>query len=700
MSSTNGKNNKRKRPGMMSLIITFIPWFIYWALSKSGDLVGSAVPICISLLIVIYRIVLKDIKIIDVISCVYFIASAVVVTIFKFGTFNNTLNFYGSSFLLVFILISLVIKKPFTKAFTKSDSPQNDFNREPFHITNMIITGCWLLFIGFNTFYFKLLANHIALILSGITVIVGTFISVAITFMAPILLILMEFRKYDWSVNIDILKTKGQDEFDAIVIGAGLGGLTSGALLAKRGYKVLVLEHQYHVGGFCSSFQRNGFTFNTGVEDVSGVWEKGSVNALVRELGLVKDDLFIKNSTNYFFKGNLIDIPFEMSELIKVLSDMYPCEKENIKNFLEDAKKAYEECYEDTKLFGTPLPPELISKVFGLKKLFTYPKEYPNFYDWMGKTYRQKLDEYFDSEDLKKIFCTLLVYVGTKAEKTPARNGLAACVSYYLKGGYSIIGGAQQLSESLKDYIEKNGGKVYVNTKVDKILCNNGVVTGVQAKNKNYYSSVVISNVNAKTTFLKLIEEKFLSKKFLKYIKEIKMSKSYYMLFLGVDMDLTDYPVLLKNLDEDWEITINSNADKNLAPSGKSSITVLVSEGIKYSEFPKRETKEYIAKKNEIAQNIINRLEIIIPGISERIIVQEAGTPKTFERYNFMPEGAVYAIDQSIDSKKPFFKTSVKGLYMVGASVFPGAGVEGTIISGMICANDICNWKIKLSPFS
>lgn len=60
-----------------------------------------------------------------------------------------------------------------------------------------------------------------------------------------------------------------------------------------------------------------------------------------------------------------------------------------------------------------------------------------------------------------------------------------------------------------------------------------------------------------------------------------------------------------------------------------------------------------------------------------------------------MPEGAIYAFDQSIDTKKPYFKTPIKGLYLASASTFPGSGIEARVISGMTCANDICNWEVK-----
>ncbi|MCL0086362.1 hypothetical protein M1N52_03790, partial [Thermodesulfovibrionales bacterium] len=71
----------------------------------------------------------------------------------------------------------------------------------------------------------------------------------------------------------------------------------------------------------------------------------------------------------------------------------------------------------------------------------------------------------------------------------------------------------------------------------------------------------------------------------------------------------------------------------------------------------------------------------------------EAATPKTMERYTLIPEGALYSFDQSVGVKRPHFKTPIKGLYIASASTFPGGGIEGSTISGIICANDICNWE-------
>ncbi len=115
------------------------------------------------------------------------------------------------------------------------------------------------------------------------------------------------FKKYDFTIKIDKSKEKREDEYDIIVAGSGIGGLTAASLLAKNGFKVLVLERHYKVGGYCSSFGRKGFIFNTGVEDVSGLWEGGPVNFLLKELNLDKDSLFVKNKILYILNGEKIE---------------------------------------------------------------------------------------------------------------------------------------------------------------------------------------------------------------------------------------------------------------------------------------------------------------------------------------------------------------------------------------------------------
>jgi all-trans-retinol 13,14-reductase len=688
-------SNKRKIPGMFLIIVSFIPWIVYWVLCGVGNKLGVVIPFSFSLLLIIPQIRKGDFNLMDLTSIFYFSIAVAGTFIFNLNTFVESSGFLGYSALSIMALFSLIIKQPYTLQFSKRDYPEVYWKNRTFLAINNIMTAVWTGVFLLNAVTFFFLSTPLTIILSNILIAFGILFSIVFPLKAPAYFASREFKKFDWRIEVNPQKPKAENEYDTIIVGSGIGGLTCGALLSKRGYKVLVLEQHYQVGGYCTSFQRRGFIFTAGVENVSGLWEKGANSYLLKELGLKKEDLFVRNTPRYIFKGKEIDTPPNLEGFVKLLSEMFPDESKNISPFFNEAQKAYEECYKDAEIYGTPLPGELIVKVFGGKKLLDYPKEHPHFYNWTNKTYKQKLDEYFKNEDLKALLCAFSDHMGTKPERTLAGSALSPCVSFYLYGGYFPKGGPQRFSDSLKKFIEEHGGKVLVKHTVDKILIEKGRVKGVKVGDKIFISPVVVSDTNAKNMFLELVGEDNLDKEFVEYIKGLKMSPSCFMVFLGVDMDLSNYPTPIMNLDDNYGIIISSNAAPSLAPKGKASITIITLAGINYHDFPERGTKEYLQKKQELAEALIKKAEKVIPELSKHIIVQDAATPKTLERYTLMPEGAIYDFDQSIGTKRPCFKTPIRGLYLAGAATFPGGGIEAVVISGIICANDICNWEIK-----
>ena len=502
-----------------------------------------------------------------------------------------------------------------------------------------------------------------------------------------------DLDQYDWDVDVDPEVPKADDEYDIVVIGSGIGGLCCASLLSKKGYKVLVLEHHYQVGGYYGSFSRKGFLFNTGAVEITGLWDKGPIHLFLQQLGLDKEDFFDRSSYKYIFE----DISFEWSdsveELIRQLVRLYPEEKKNIDAFFGNARLAHEERFHEAHLYGVPLPPSLRVKLFGKENLLNHLKQAPHSYDWMSKTVQQKLDEYFQQEEIKIILDSLLSHFS-------GMPGIPADVvlrnyAFYRYGSFFPKGGAQKLSNAIKDYIEQHGGKVLLKCKAEKILMEKGKVTAVRSGNRVFKCSAVVSNSNAKTTFLDLVQRDDLDEKFVEYIKGIKMTESGFMVCLGLDMDLSDYPTLISGVDfnsgEGIHVVFNSNADASYAPNGQTSVTLF--DILPSYDFPERGTNAYKSKKAACAERLIQKAEKLIPGLSEHIVVKDAATPKTFERYTLMPEGAFEAEDGSIDAKRPCFKTPVQGLYLAGASTYPGSGVELSLMSGIICANDIDGWK-------
>ncbi|MGO0122468.1 FAD-dependent oxidoreductase [Desulfothermobacter acidiphilus] len=704
------RTRKQSRiPGTVYILISFIPWILYWILTGVGKPLGVAVAFLAAVLLVISEAVNRSFNLMDLVSVAFFAVAGLVTFGLKSSLFIDNSGFLGYLALFIMAVVSLILKQPYTLQVSKRDYPETYWHDPTFAMINNIITGLWALIFLANSVIYILLRFPVNVVISNALVALGILFSIIFPLAAPAYFALREFKGNDWRIDIGREGSRGgksgkedkgkEQEYDVLIVGSGIGGLTCGALLAREGYRVAVFEQHYLPGGYCSSFRRKGFTFNTGVAAVSGLWEKGPVRYLLDDLGLRQEDLFIRNTSRFIFKGRNIDVPPDLGGLIALLQGMFPAEARRIVDFFDTARKAYEEVYREAEIYGAPLPAELIAKVFGAKALLNYPREHPHFYSWMNKTYKQFLDEHFKSESIKALLSALIGYVGTEPDKTPAASALTAVVSYYLHGGYFPKGGALRFAGALKEYIEEHGGRVLLRHRVDRILVETSEaragrevqVRGIQVGDRTYESRVVVANVNAKTALLDLVGEEHLKPTFVRFIKGLKMSPSVFMVFLGVDMDLSDYPVLIHNLDEGYGIVIGSNADPDLAPPGSASVTLLASAS--YHDFPPRGTPEYLQKKEELARALIKKAEKVIPGLSSHIIVKDAATPRTLEFYTGMPEGAIYAFDQSKDTRRPYFKTPIKGLYLASASTFPGGGIEAVVIAGRICANDIMNWK-------
>jgi all-trans-retinol 13,14-reductase len=480
--------------------------------------------------------------------------------------------------------------------------------------------------------------------------------------------------KQDWQVSCDLSKTKAQNEFDVIVVGAGIGGLSCASLLATSGYKTLVLEQQHQVGGYCTSFQRDGFTFQAGPHDISGV-EQGAVKMLLDKLNLNKNDLFALHTRTYVFGDKKICFTGTKNDVVQKLSACFPREQQTILDFFNEAEKAIIE-YKACKKGPT--------------------QSYATYKQWMAVTYQQKLDAFFHDAELKKFLCSLLGYLGTPPDKTIAGNALMACLSYFIYGGYYPKKGGSLFAETLRKVIESHDGTVLTDTCVDEILINDDhQIIGVRAGNKAFRAPIVVANANAKTTFLNLIPRGKLDPAFVEAIANLKMSPSGAAVHLGVDLDLSQLTSIVDVGTGEDEIgfTINSNADATTAPRGKASISMGVHAS--YADVPPSGTLAYETYKKELADAAIAKIEKVIPGLSKHIIVINVVTPRTFEQFTSMPEGSLYAFDQSAGSRRPYFKTPIKGLYLASASTVPGGGVEAVVASGLICAHDILAAQVK-----
>ncbi|MCX8205294.1 MAG: NAD(P)-binding protein [Candidatus Nezhaarchaeota archaeon] len=320
----------RRAPGMAYIMLSFTPWILYWTSTGLGYRLGVLLSLIASLAIIAPQAKSRDYYLMDVFSLIYFSTASALTFVLNVGFFVERSELAGYLALSLMAAASIAVGSPFTLRAAKKDWPEAYWREEAFLTINNVLSAAWTAVFVANALASLLLEAPQRAAFSGASIALGAALSALLPARASARLVAKRyvepFKRFDWGPKASPGASKGEGEYDVIVVGAGIGGLACGSLLAKRGYRVLVLEQHHQVGGYCSSFQRRGFTFNTGVEDVSGLWEKGPVAFLLRELGLSREDLFVRNRARYLFKGRCLEAG-SLEELVEELSGMFPGER-------------------------------------------------------------------------------------------------------------------------------------------------------------------------------------------------------------------------------------------------------------------------------------------------------------------------------------------------------------------------------------
>jgi all-trans-retinol 13,14-reductase len=484
-----------------------------------------------------------------------------------------------------------------------------------------------------------------------------------------------------------------KDKYDVIVIGAGIGGLTCGAYLAKAGLSVLVAEQNSKPGGCCTSFQRKGFTFDTGIEDVVGAEKGGMLNNILEELGLEDDIEFIELTPRTRIVGSDYDIPSTPTEgLAKELKRMFPGEGMRIDTFVQDCKAIISEM----TALAEPAP-DLLGFVGKMGLMVKFLLKSPKLRRYGGKSYRQALIESFKEPKLRVILDSLVGATGWAATTPMMAVGFPAF--HYPRGG------VQALADVLAKGVTKHGGDLALKTLVKKIVVHDGKATGVElADGTMVRSRYVVSNADGQQTFLKLIGEQYLSPKLAKELKETRLTDPIFLVSLGVDIDLKamgfDGTTIIHNrsdnIDDIWGgdidkcslcVTMHSLLDPSQAPEGMATVQIMTPFPYNYMDYWKREAdgsrgKEYRELKEALADKLIALVEGIIPQLSKHIVCKDIATPLTYERYTLNSEGASHGWFPAPGAKMRSQKTLFKNLYQAGHWTFPGCSIFAVALSG------------------
>lgn len=519
----------------------------------------------------------------------------------------------------------------------------------------------------------------------------------------------------DWSAFPKSISAEmGENQFDAVIIGAGLGGLSCAAAFARQGFKPLVLEKHYIPGGYATTFKRpGGFVFDVSLHSTS-VGEREGIHNLIPGFPQITDVEFVPHPNLYraIFPDYDIRVPQkDLSGYVNMLIGYFPEEKEGIIGLFDDMK-------------GIAGDIKKLSSAKGQVDMSKFPVEFPHLFKSYTKTWGEIVDARIKNPKLKGIISVLWGYYGLPPSKLASFYYALPTIGFLQEGGYYPIGRSQKISDAVVKFIEERGGKVMLKTKVEEILTKNHTAYGVRtADGKEFTGKVVVSNANAYDTFHRMVKEKDYLKDYLARMDQLSVSLSSFQVFLGLKKDLisdigitdteifyttvydpeAEYQAALKGeVEGGFGLTLYDNLYKGYSPKGKNTLNIITLQGYdhwkKYeADYFKGNKKEYRAEKERMADILIDQVEkSLLPGLSKAIEVKEIGTPLTNVRYTGNYRGAIYGWDQTLDNSGPSrlpHTTPIKNLYLSGAWTSPGGGYGAVLMSGLQCFGEIMkNW--------
>ena len=520
----------------------------------------------------------------------------------------------------------------------------------------------------------------------------------------------------DWSAFPTAGRTSySSDEFDAIIIGAGLGGLSCGAAFARQGFKPLVVEQHSKAGGYATTFKRKDFVFDVSLHS-TGAGERNGIHNLIAGFPEITTVEFVPHPHLYRMLYPDYDIRVPQKNLrgyIDMLSGYFPEEKAGIEGIFEDMQGLLNDI-------------QKISQAQNQIDMSRFALDFPFLAKSVGKTWGQLVDARINNTKLKAIVSSLWVYFGLPPSKLSPFYYAMPTMGYLQGGGYYPIGKSQKISDALVKFIEEHGGKVLLSRKVKEILINDHAAYGIKTeKGEEFRSKVVVSNASAPVTFKKMMQENDYLKEYLNRLDTYSISLSSFQIFLGLNKDLigelgikdteifyntgydqdADYLSMQKSNVENggYALTLYDNLYKGYSPEGKNILNILNLQGYEHwlpyeSDYFQGKKDAYLKEKKRLADIMIDQAEkTLLPGLRAAIEVIEIGTPLTNVRYTGNYCGAVYGFDQTLDNcgqNRLGHKTPIKNLYLAGAWTRPGHGYGAVIPSGLECFTEIMQeWK-------
>ncbi len=550
----------------------------------------------------------------------------------------------------------------------------------------------------------------------------------------------LDQKERDRVIKQSFSPEKVPKDLDAIVIGSGLSGLSTAAILAKAGRKVLVLEQHDQAGGCCHTFVEKGYEFDVGVHYLCDFGNLTLTKFLLDQVSdgqiewAAMEDAFDTVSIGYGENNKRYPTATGLDRWKTVMKEQFPQDHEAIDKFFGLIKEAKPALLVVLALKMIPLWLAKFVIKTGLIYLITR---------YWSRKFSRSCKEIYESLTDNKELQTVFGYIWGDYGVPPANGNFlihAGILNAYATGAFYPIGGASEFAFNIIPVIERSGGRVLVRADVQEILHNGRKAMGVRIKKgsgtHDVHAPVVVSSAGIFNTFSRLLPNSVAVKSYFpKISSKVKPSIGSISVFVGLNASQEELGLKRENI---WAFSKGTiDFDEFVGPDGQKAMEEEVP--IMFVSFPStkdpnwklhkgRENKstmvlitlaswewykkfkdttlrkrgdEYEEMKNIVGHQMVEQACKLYPQVKHHIDYVEIGTPVTNNYYFGQQHGEVYGLDHGLERFDPWFlalaraETDVPGLYLTGQDIFL-VGVTSALYSGALTASAVLERNVLM----
>ncbi len=467
-------------------------------------------------------------------------------------------------------------------------------------------------------------------------------------------------------------KDKIEKNYDVIVIGSGLAGMTLANKMARDGRSVLLLESHNKLGGFATWFKRQdgSHIFDVSLHGFPVGMIKTCRKYWSREIA---DRIHQIKSVRYINPQFEVETDFTKEDFIKVLIEKFGVKAETVQAFFDELGNM-------------------------------------NFYDNSKMTNGELFEKYFPGRsDITRFLLEPIVYANGSNLEDPAISYGIVFSNFMSKGVYIFHGGTDVMIGLMKEELLKNGVDIQLQARVDKIMVENNKVCGVEVKGHKIYSHAVVSNSNIKSTIEKLAGKTHFSDEYIKKAEAIRLNTSSCQVYMGIK-EGESIPfigdLIFTSEDDDFstELILSPKVGSQtfslyypeMRPHLNNRYAIVSSSNARYEDWKHLSEDDYAAQKEKLIERALSGLEKILPGVREKIDFVDAATPLTVERYTLHERGASFGTKfEGLEVSMTMHK-ELPGLFHAGSVGIIMSGWLGAANYGVIQAHEVDNYLTRL----